>query len=237
MLDKWTTQWIKPVLIQYARTLYDKGISANQVTLAGFLLGMTAIPLLAFEHYYAALLAILCNRILDGLDGALARLGTPSDAGGFLDITLDFIFYAGIVLGFALANSEQNALIACLLVFSFMGTGSSFLAYAIMAEKHRLNNPHFPHKSLYYLEGLAEGTETILLFVLFCLFPDYFPQLALFFASICIVTAILRVWGGFHSIRRAEMLASRTDQPFLFASAPETHDKIGQDCLNQPGCQ
>lgn len=204
MLDKWTTLWVKPVLTICAKTLHKQGVKANQITLSGFILGLLAIPFLAFEYYSTALTLILCNRVMDGLDGALARQGKPTDSGGFIDITLDFIFYAGIVFGFALANPQQNALAACLLIFSFMGTGSSFLAYAIMAEKHQLNDPYFPHKSLYYLGGLTEGTETILIFVLFCLFPQYFPQLASFFASLCLITTALRVWGGYQSISKAE---------------------------------
>ena len=204
MLDKWTTHWIKTPLVSIASQLNKKGITANQVTLSGFVIGMMAIPLLGLQLYIPALIAILCNRIMDGLDGALARIQTPSDAGGFLDITLDFIFYSGIVFGFAWADPEQNALMACLLIFSFMGTGASFLAYAIMAEKHQLTDPHFPHKSFYYIGGLAEGTETITLFVLFCLLPGYFPQMAMVFAIICLITAALRVWGGFVSIRAAE---------------------------------
>ncbi len=210
MLDKWTAPLIQPPLSKAASWLKHYGIKPDQVTITGFLIGMMAIPLLAFEHYSLALAAILANRIMDGLDGALARLSTPSDAGGFLDITLDFIFYSGIVMGFALASPENNAVAACILIFSFMGTGASFLAYAIMAEKHKLSDPHFKHKSLYYLGGLAEGTETILLFILFCLLPDQFAQLALVFATICILTAALRVWGGYQSIRHAERQKSKS---------------------------
>ncbi|ELU08725.1 hypothetical protein CAPTEDRAFT_98175 [Capitella teleta] len=204
MLDKWTAPLIQPPLRKAASWLKYYGIKPDQVTIIGFLIGMMAIPLLAFEHYSLALAAILVNRIMDGIDGTLARISIPSDAGGFLDITLDFIFYSGIVMGFALASPATNAVAACVLIFSFMGTGASFLAYAIMAEKHQLSDPHFKHKSLYYLDGLAEGTETILLFVLFCLLPDYFPQLALGFAAICILTAALRVWSGYQSISQAE---------------------------------
>ncbi|USE39664.1 CDP-alcohol phosphatidyltransferase family protein [Endozoicomonas sp. SCSIO W0465] len=204
MLDKWTTPLIQPALKLTALWLKRHGIKPNQVTITGFLIGMIALPLLASEYYSLALLLILGNRIMDGLDGALARLASPSDAGGFLDITLDFIFYSGIVLGFALAAPAKNAVAACVLIFSFMGTGASFLAYAIMAEKHQLPDPNFKHKSLYYLGGLAEGTETIFLFILFCLLPGYFPQLALGFAAICMLTAALRVWSGYHSIDQAE---------------------------------
>ena len=204
MLDKWTAPLTQPPLRKLASGLMRRGISANQVTITGFLSGMVAIPLLAQEYYFLALLAIVTNRILDGLDGALARMTSPSDAGGFLDITLDFVFYAGVVLGFALALPETNALAASTLLFSFMGTGASFLAYAVMAERHQLKPPHHQHKSLYYLGGLAEGTETIILFVLCCLLPDHFVQLAYGFSAICVWTAVLRIWGGYRSIVQAE---------------------------------
>ena len=206
MLDKWTIQWLKPVLTVAAKQLHSRKVMPDQVTLTGFAIGMTAVPLLAWEQYTLALFAIIANRTLDGLDGALARLSEPSDAGAFLDITLDFIFYAGVVFGFAWANPEQNALMASLLIFSFMGTGASFLAYAIMAEKHNLDDPRFPHKSFYYLGGLAEGTETIIIFALLCLFPNWFPVLALIFAVICLLTAALRVWGGYKTIASTERL-------------------------------
>ncbi len=207
MLDKWTAPLIQPPLRKVATWLKNYGITPDQVTVTGFVIGMIAIPLLAFEYYTLALILIIGNRVFDGLDGALARLGTPSDAGGFLDITLDFIFYSGIVMGFALASPAANSIAACVLIFSFMGTGASFLAYAIMAEKHQLSDPHFKHKSLYYLGGLAEGTETILLFILFCLLPDFFPELALGFAAICMLTATIRVWSGYQSIDQAERKA------------------------------
>ena len=204
MLDRWTTCWVKPPLNLLAKNLMKHGIRPDQVTFAGFLVGMLAIPLLAMELYGAALAVITLNRIMDGLDGALARLSEPSDAGGYLDITLDFIFYSGVVFGFALANPSDNAVVASLLIFTFMGTGASFLAYAIMAEKKGLTDLEFGHKSFYYMNGLAEGTETIVMFVLFCLFPELFPVLAGFFAFICILTTITRVWGGYQTIKKAD---------------------------------
>lgn len=212
MLDRWTTRLIAPPLKLLARKLNNRGITPDQVTFTGFLTGMLAVPLLAFQQYEFALLAIILNRIMDGVDGALARLGQPSDAGGYLDITLDFIFYSAVVFGFALAAPEANALVACLLILTFMGTGSSFLAYAIMAEKKKLSDPDFSHKSFYYMNGLAEGTETIAIFVLFCLFPAWFPELALGFAVICILTTMTRVWGGYQTIKRADQMSENNKE-------------------------
>ncbi|WP_330924921.1 CDP-alcohol phosphatidyltransferase family protein [Candidatus Sororendozoicomonas aggregata] len=205
MLDRWTTQWVQPPLTKVAALLNKSSFSPDHITLTGFVAGMLAIPLLASQLYLPALVMILVNRVLDGLDGALARLQSPSDAGGFLDITLDFIFYAGVVLGFALSDPQSNALASSLLMFSFMGTGASFLAFGIMAQKHAIKHSHFGHKSLYYLGGLAEGTETIVIFVLFCLFPQHFPWLATVFAVICIITAMIRVCSGYQTIKQAEV--------------------------------
>ncbi|UZH08808.1 CDP-alcohol phosphatidyltransferase family protein [Halomonas sp. BDJS001] len=203
MLDRWTMPLTHGPLQRIAQPLHQKGISPDQVTLGTFLMGMTALPLLAYEQYGLALLVILLNRLGDGIDGALARLSNnTSDAGGFLDIGLDFVFYAAVVLGFALANPSQNALVAALLLFAFIGTGTSFLAFAIAAKQQAIERPHFPNKAFYYLEGLTEGTETVLALVIFCLFPDHFPTLATLFAIACLVTVVTRLWGGYWTLRR-----------------------------------
>jgi hypothetical protein len=91
--------------------------------------------------------------LLDGLDGSVARLTQPTDAGGFLDIALDFVFYAAIPLAFAVANPATNALPAAALLASFIGTGSSFLAFAALAEKRGLTDTALPGKSFYFLGG------------------------------------------------------------------------------------
>ncbi|OLF34345.1 CDP-alcohol phosphatidyltransferase family protein, partial [Psychrobacter sp. Cmf 22.2] len=77
----------KPILAPVVIVLHKRGITADQLTVAGFLIGMLALPLLAFELWYGALAAIALNRIFDGLDGALARHAQQSSsAGGYLDI-------------------------------------------------------------------------------------------------------------------------------------------------------
>jgi phosphatidylglycerophosphate synthase len=142
--------------------------------------------------YAPALGFILLNRIADGLDGAVARLTVPTDRGAFLDIAFDFFFYAAIPLGFALASPAVNALAASVLITAFVGTGSSFLAFATIAAKRGQSAEGYSTKGIYYLGGLTEGTETILVFVLMCLFPATFPILALFFAAACSLTTLTR---------------------------------------------
>jgi len=201
MLDKHVVPILKPALNRIGKILLQSGVTADRVTVAGFALGMLAAAMVAFEHYTVALVLLLLNRIADGVDGELARLQHPTDAGGFLDITLDFIFYAVFPLSFAFANPAVNALPASVLIASFVGTGASFLAFSSMAEKRDIQHPDFGYKGFYYLNGLAEGTETVICFVLMCLFPSYFPVIAFVFAIICVLTAINRVVFGYRTLR------------------------------------
>ncbi len=201
MLDTRLIPLTRPPLRWLARQLDRRGITADQVTLTGFVIGLLCIPLLAMEWYLAALVVIVLNRLCDGLDGALARIQGLSDSGGFLDIVLDFIFYNAVPFGFLLANPDQNALWAALLMLSFVGTGTTFLAFAIMANKYQLDSPDYPQKSLYYMGGLAEGTETIIALLLFCLFPQYFPWLAGIFALMCWITTVARIRAGFTTLK------------------------------------
>ena len=202
MLDRWSAALVRPVLHRIAARLNGFGITPNQITVSGFFIGLLALPALAAHSYMLALLFICINRTMDGLDGALARIQGTTDVGGFLDIVLDFIFYASIIAGFALAAPSVNALMACLLLCGFMATGSSFLAFAAIAAKQNIENPVYRNKSMYYLGGLAEGTETILFFIAMCLFPGYFPQIAMVFTILCAITAVTRVLAGVHTFKQ-----------------------------------
>ena len=185
-----------------AAPLHRRGVRADRVTIAGWLVGMAAAPLIVTGQTEAALVMILVNRFLDGVDGALARLGTPTARGAFLDIALDFVFYASIPLAFAVAAPAQNALPAAALLAGFIGTGTSFLAYA--AARPGVSNPGYPRKGLYYLGGLTEGTETILAFALMCLWPQHFAPIAWVFAAACTVTTVTRIVVGARALNATD---------------------------------
>ncbi|EPW3765337.1 CDP-alcohol phosphatidyltransferase family protein [Vibrio fluvialis] len=204
MLDRYVIPVIRWPLSKSADVLDTIGVSANQVTLFGFAMGCLAFPALALEQYLLALLLIAINRLCDGLDGALARIQGLTDAGGFLDISLDFLFYSLIPFGFVVANPEMNAVAGAFLIFSFIGTGSSFLAFAVMAGKRGIQNPVYQNKSLYYMSGLTEGTETIGCFVLICLLPQHFALIAYLFGTACWFTTLTRIYSGYHTLRQAE---------------------------------
>lgn len=192
MIDSALLPLQRRLLAPPARWLARRGVAADHVTVAGFAVGALAVPALAAGAYGLALALILLNRLADGLDGAVARLGRPSDRGAFLDIALDFLFYALVPLGFALADPAASALPAAALIASFVGTGSSFLAFALMAERRGQTAAAYPAKGIYYIGGLTEGFETIAVFVAMCLWPALFPLLAYGFAAACLLTTLTR---------------------------------------------
>ena len=199
MLDGWARRRIDPVLSPIARRLAAAGIGADAITVAGFLLGIAAAGLIAVHAYWSALAVLLASRLCDGLDGAVAAIRGRTDLGGYLDIVLDFTVYGAIPLGFALADPAANTLAAAVLLFSFYANGASFLAYAAIAEKRKLSTEARGRKSLFFTTGIAEATETILIFAAFCVFPFWFAPLAYAFAALTLYTALSRI-----------VLASRT---------------------------
>ena len=201
MLDRRATALIQPAVDALARRLVRSGIGASKITLAGLAVGLFASFLIANNAYLAGALAIFLSRLCDALDGAVARLTRPTDSGGFLDIAFDFIFYASIPLAFAISQPLQNALPAAVLLAAFVGTGSSFLACAVIATKRGMSNVDYPDKSFYFLGGLTEATETLAFFAAMCIWPALFPELAYTFAALCLVTTVTRIWWGWNAFQ------------------------------------
>ena len=200
MFDGYMRRIIDPPLDRIARRFAAGGVPANAITVAGFAIGLLAVPALAAEWYGIALILILLNRVADGIDGAVARRTGLTDLGGYLDIVCDFTVYAAIPFGFALGRPE-TATAAAFLLLSFVGTGTSFLAYAIMAAKRQLTTDRHGSKSIYYLGGLTEGTETIAVFVVTCLLPDLFVPLAYAFGALCWITTASRALSAWRTLR------------------------------------
>lgn len=196
MIDAALLPLQRRILQPPAEWLVSRGLRANQITFAGLGLGLLGAFAAAFGLFGLALLGLALNRLADGLDGAVARLTRPTDRGGFLDIALDFVFYAAFPLGFVLADPTANALPGAVLLASFVLSGTSFLAFSVMAERRGMTAAEYPSKGIYYLGGLTEGAETIAVFAAFCLFPEAFPILAYIFAAAAALTGIIRYAAG-----------------------------------------
>jgi phosphatidylglycerophosphate synthase len=192
MLDAVVRPLIDPPLNALGRRLVKARISADGVTLLGLGMGLAAATAIAFQHFRLGLLLLGLSRLLDGLDGAVARVSVLTDRGGYLDIVSDFAFYAAIPLGFAFADTPRNALPAAALLGSFAVTATSFLAFATFAAKRGLETTAQGRKSFFYSFGVMEGTETIAFLSAMALWPSHFPTLAWTMTGLCVLTVLQR---------------------------------------------
>ena len=172
MLDRLVQNMLAPVLQTVGRALLRAGWGADALTGLGFGVGMAGAVAIANQAFGLGLFLLLASRLLDGLDGAVARLTRPTDAGGFLDIALDFLFYAAVPL-----------------------------AFAVLAEKRQLSDTALPGKSFYFLVGLTEATETIAVFAAMCWWPQHFAILAYGFSVLCAITTAMRVVWGYQKLK------------------------------------
>ena len=193
MLDGAMRKIIDPPLSLVGKALAKSGVGADQVTLAGLGLGLLASAAIALSWFWVGLAFIVLSRLADGLDGAVARASSKTDFGGYLDIALDFLFYGAVPVGFVISDPGANAIPGAILLASFYFNGSTFLGYAILAEKKELQTTARGSKSLYFTGGLLEGTETIAFFIVLCIWPAIFPWAALVFAALSFVTGASRI--------------------------------------------
>jgi len=193
MLDGYARALIDPPLNRAGAALAGRGWQADHVTLLGLGLGLAAAALIWAGWPGLALVLLLASRLADGLDGAVARATHKTDFGGFLDIVADFAFYAAIPLAFIWADTAANAAAGGFLLASFYINGTTFLGYAVLAERARMETASRGAKTLYFTGGLLEGTETIAFFALLCLWPAAFAPLAWAFGALCLITAMSRV--------------------------------------------
>ncbi|MBA3879306.1 MULTISPECIES: CDP-alcohol phosphatidyltransferase family protein [Sphingomonas] len=200
MFDARLRPLIDPPLNAMGRWLARAGVSANQVTLAGLTVGLGGAVAVAGRHFWLGLALIVLSRLLDGLDGAVARARGKSDFGGYLDIVCDFAFYVAVPVGFGFAD-PANLPSALVLVACFTVTGISFLAFAVLAAQHGLETTAHGEKSFFYNTGLAEGGETIAFFLAMCLWPGGFQLLAAAFAVLCVLTVVQRSLAARHVLK------------------------------------
>jgi len=194
MLDGLMRRKLDPGLNRVGAVLAKSGLRANQVTMIGLALGILSAAMIGSgQSTCLALIPLLASRVADGLDGAVARASKITDFGGYLDIVCDFIFYGAIAFAFVLRDPAANGVAGGFLLLSFYANGASFLSFAILAAKRGLKTEARGVKSLYFTVGLLEGTETIIFFMVICIWPTLFAPLAWGFGVLCFATAGARI--------------------------------------------
>jgi phosphatidylglycerophosphate synthase len=188
-LDGAARRLIDPALDRAGAALAARGVRADAVTLAGLTLGLAAAGMIAAGFTLAALVPLALSRLADGLDGAVARATRPTDLGGQFDLAADFLFYGAVPFAFVLLDPAANGTAGAFLLMTFYVNGATLLGYAVLAARRGLGEGARRNKSLHFTAGLAEGTETIAVFVAFCLLPGWFAPLAWAFGALCLLTA------------------------------------------------
>ncbi|MDA8367259.1 MAG: CDP-alcohol phosphatidyltransferase family protein [Actinomycetota bacterium] len=193
MFDSRIRSAIAPPLEAAGRSIAARGVSPGAVTAAGWVVGAGACVAAATAQWAVALGLWLGNRLLDGLDGPVARARGATDRGGFLDVVADFSVYAGFVV--AVAVAVPPARLACVvLLFTYYLSGTALLALSSLLERRRQSAGD--GRSLRLTGGLAEGFETIVAYVAFCLLPGSAATIAWVFAGAVGLTAVQRVAAG-----------------------------------------
>ena len=211
MFDRPIQNALEPLWRVVATPLLRWGVTPNQVTVAAWVTGLMSAVLIASHQFHWALALLLISRALDALDGALARQRGASDAGGYLDIVLDFWFYVAIPLAFAWIAPTHNAMAAAALVASYVLNATSWLALTSMRPRAALsgdrNQATGPRKSLSFIPSLTEGGETLLAYAAMCIWPQNFAPIAWGFATLCLLSAIYRTHTGW------QLLSAQSQAP------------------------
>lgn len=190
MLDQATRARLAPALDRGAELLDRAGVRAGALTAAGLVVGVGACVAAASSQWGLALVLWLTNRTLDGLDGPVARRSGATELGALLDFVADFVVYSGFVVAVAIA--EPSARLACVvLLATYLVNNVALLSFSSLVERLQLD--YGDERSLRFTTGLAEGTETIVVYVLFCLFPQAAEGIAWAFAGLVALTAVQRV--------------------------------------------
>lgn len=208
MLDTAARRLTAPPLDAMARHAAGAGIGPTTITAAGWFAGIACCGAIVAGAWPVAIGLWLLNRVLDGLDGAVARLGEPTDLGGFLDILADFSIYGGVVLAVAIEMPEAQLACAALLVAYYV-SGTAFLALSSILERRRAQ-AHLDQRSLRFVGGLAEGTETVLVYVALMAFPGHAEPIVWIFVVAVTITALQRTVEGVVTLRSTPAVRTRS---------------------------
>ena len=209
MSDDYLRRHLERPLARVAERADRVGFTADRLTTVGLVLGLGSAAAAAATWWWISLTLWLVSRLADGLDGPVARLRRSRDpdqsdsgAGGFFDITADFLVYGATVVGVAFgANAAYGApwWPFLLVLLAYYINGSAFLAFSSIAE--RSGRTLDDGRSLSFLGGLAEGAETIVVHSLWLIFSTVAWQIALLWAGVVALSAVQRMVAGYRSLR------------------------------------
>jgi len=206
VFDRRARELCRPVLDTAGEQLAHLGVRANPLTGLGWTIGVVACVAVGFRWWLLALVAWLVNRLIDGLDGALARRVGATDFGGYLDLVADFSVYAGFVVALAIAEPSTR-IVSVVLLFAYYLSGTALLAASAMLERRGIERGD--ERSVRFLGGLAEGLETMLAYVIIVVVPSIAVWVEWIFAVMVLITAAQRVIWSRRALSRVTPASGR----------------------------
>ena len=185
MIDTRLRGYMQPTFDKIAKTLHHAGFSPDSVTIMAFLIGVLSGYLVSRQWMVPALIFLWLSGLLDVLDGTISRIsGKASPTGAFLDLILDRMVEAAVILGFY-AIAPEHALAHLLFFVGVIFNFSTFLAAGSLFRNSGV-------KSMHYDPGILERTETFLLFTAMILWPAARYWLLMLFNVTMFLTGIIR---------------------------------------------
>ena len=183
MLDSLIKPHLAPIMDNMAPKIAQSGLTANNLTLIGFVFGFTGCFLVGMQIYPIGLALLLLGFFFDGLDGAVARVTKETELGTFLDMISGVILFAAFPFFFML-SAPGHSMAAAILLFSYLLMGVINLSYDFFALKKGAAAAK---------GGLVETSEIIVFITLCCLYPPGFSAFAAMLALMCLATAMIRL--------------------------------------------
>ncbi len=197
MFDHWL-RMLKDRLFAPIAPAIGRWLHPNLISLLALVAGLAAALFAAWGRTGPAFAAWAVNRMLDGLDGSVARAaGTQSDFGGYLDNTADFVVYAAVPLGVLLGQPSEEAWRAGLFLLAtlYLNAASWMYLTAILERRNQGVDATGERTTVTMPPAIVAGTETVVFYSLFLLVPAWVPPLFWVMGSLLLGNVVLRlIW-------------------------------------------
>ena len=194
MLDTHGRKYVEPIIESVANGFINRNISANQVTVLAFVLGISSGIWMLMGEPLIATAVLWISGLLDAVDGAIARkTGTSSSWGALMDITFDRIVELSVIISLAVLY-PQARLVLIMLTGSIIISMTVFLTVGALSKNTK-------NKAFYYQAGLAERTEGFIMSSLMMLFSNHIIIITIVYFLAILFTAGQRLKEAYELLR------------------------------------
>jgi len=187
MIDTKLRKNVQPFFDIIANGFVKLKIRPNAITLLAFIIGIISAIFIGLKWMMLALIFLWISGLFDVLDGTVARIsGNSSPVGAYMDLILDRMVEAAVILGFYHAYPEHTLMY---LLF-FVAVLFNFTTFIVAGTLFKNDGK----KSMYYDVGIAERTETFIVFSLMMLLTSHIYWILLAFNVIVFLTGIIRFY-------------------------------------------